>query len=149
MISHSENRILKYKPDEMLKLVSDVEKYPEFIPWCEAVRVNSRRSDVPKNFEVLDADMVISFKVFREKFSSKVTVDNLSKCISVEHMDGPFKFLRNNWSFATHGEYCEIFFEVEFEFRSKSMQHLIGFVFQDSMKKIVNAFENRAAELYR
>ena len=148
MISHSENRLLMYSPDDMLRLVSDIEKYPEFIPWCDAVRVNSRSSNITRDFEILDADMMVSFKVFREKFSSKVTINKSAKCISVEYLNGPFKFLRNSWEFVPSGKNCEVCFEVEFEFRSKTMQRIIGFVFQDSMKKIVKAFEERAAELY-
>ena len=99
--------------------------------------------------EVLMADMRISFKIFKESFSSRVTLNPLSKEITVEYIDGPFKFLSNRWIFASSDDGCIINFTVEFEFKSRMMQSIIGLVFQEAMRRIVHSFEERADRLYK
>lgn len=148
MIKHSETRNLKYSTDQMFNLVADIESYPSFIPWCSAVRVTSRTQNKTDGASVLEADMGISFKVFKERFSSKVTLCPSSKEITVEYINGPFKFLSNKWVFTKSTDGCTINFNVEFEFRSRMMQHLIGMVFHEAMRRVVNSFEQRANVLY-
>ncbi|MEK9879371.1 MAG: type II toxin-antitoxin system RatA family toxin [Paracoccaceae bacterium] len=146
MPTHSEVRSLPYSASQMYALVADVERYSEFLPWCSAARIRQR---VQKGeSEILDADLVISFKVFREKFGSRVTLwENMHK-IDTEYLDGPFKYMQSNWSFSDTDEGCDVEFFVDFEFKNAILQRIIGVVFNEAMQRIVRAFETRAAELY-
>ncbi|MBT8456158.1 MAG: type II toxin-antitoxin system RatA family toxin [Rhodobacteraceae bacterium] len=146
MPTHSETKKLPYTAQQMYDLVADVARYPEFLPWCAASRV---RSVTPKGAaQVMDADLVISFKVFREKFGSRVTLWPEEKRIDTEYLEGPFKYMKSNWAFADVEGGCEVTFFVDFEFRNAILQSVIGVVFNDAMRRIVRAFERRAAELY-
>ncbi len=149
MIKHSEKRHLKYSSDQMFKLVADIESYPAFIPWCSEVNTTSRNSDESKQFEILEADMRIAFKVFSESFSSKISLDAVAGEINVEHLTGPFNFLTNRWVFTNVENGCLINFDIKFEFKSRLMQRLIGVVFHEAMKRVVQSFERRADELYK
>ena len=149
MIKHSETRSSKYSSDKMFDLVADIDNYPDFIPWCSNALVTSRQKKKEDDIEVLMADMSISFKIFRETFSSRVILYPLSKEITVEYIDGPFKFLSNRWIFTSSNDGCIINFNVEFEFKSRMMQSLIGLVFQEAMRRIVHSFEERADRLYK
>ena len=146
MPTHSEVRSLPYSASQMYALVANVERYSEFLPWCSAARIRQR---VQKGeSEILDADLVISFKVFREKFGSRVTLwENMYK-IDTEYLDGPFKYMQSNWSFSDTDEGCDVEFFVDFEFKNAILQRIIGVVFNEAMQRIVRAFETRAAELY-
>jgi coenzyme Q-binding protein COQ10 len=146
MTTHSETRKMPYSADQMFALVADVPRYPEFLPWCAGARVRSSWQDGPTT--ILDADLIISFKVFREKFGSRVTLNPEARTIAVEYLDGPFKYLRNHWTFNEDGAGCSIDFFVEFEFKSRILQTLIGVVFTEAMHRIVRAFETRAQALY-
>ncbi|MFK7943067.1 MAG: type II toxin-antitoxin system RatA family toxin [Paracoccaceae bacterium] len=147
MPTHAENRRMPYSADQMYALIADVEKYPEFLPWCAGCRVRARRPD--GTGEILDADLIISFKVFREKFGSRVTLNPEDRQIRVEYLDGPFKFLHNHWTFVPVSDTeCDVDFFVDFEFRSRTLQAVIGVVFNEAMRMIVRAFEKRAAVLY-
>ena len=148
MIKHSETRSLKYSSDQMFDLVADIENYPSFIPWCSAVRVISRTENNIDDKIVLVADLSVSFNFFKESFSSKVTLCRLDKRITVEYINGPFKFLSNKWYFKDSTSGCNISFNVEFEFKSRMMQRLIGVVFQEAMRRIVKSFEQRADAIY-
>jgi coenzyme Q-binding protein COQ10 len=146
MPTHSETKKLPYTAQQMYDLVADVARYPEFLPWCAASRV---RSVTPKGAaQVMDADLVISFKVFREKFGSRVTLWPEEKRIDTEYLEGPFKYMKSNWAFADVEGGCDVTFFVDFEFRNAILQSVIGVVFNDAMRRIVRAFERRAAELY-
>ena len=126
----------------MFDLVADVEKYPEFLPWCVATRVRKREGDI------LFADMVIGFKVFREKFTSKVTCRRPGR-IDVAYFEGPFKYLNNHWIFEKHGDGgCIIDFYVDFEFKSRLAQAAVGAVFNEAVRRMITAFEKRAGQLY-
>ncbi|MEQ8806889.1 MAG: type II toxin-antitoxin system RatA family toxin [Rhodospirillales bacterium] len=144
MPTHAEIRRLPYRADQMFDLVADVGRYPEFLPWCQATRIRER-SDT-----LLVADMVIGFKIFRERFTSRVTLDWEARRIDVAYSDGPFKYLKNHWIFAPaeNGQGCDIDFYVDFEFRSKLLQSAISVVFNEAVTKMVNAFESRADDLY-
>ena len=147
MPTHSETRRLPYSPDQMYRLVADVDKYPEFLPWCSAARVRSR--ELENNCEIMLADLVISFKVFSEKFGSKVILHPESRKIETEYLDGPFRFLKSSWEFESqNGAGCEVKFFVSFEFKSLLLQKVIGVVFNEAMQRIVRAFEKRANDLY-
>ena len=146
MPTHSETKHLPYTAQQMYDLVADVAEYPEFLPWCAAARI---RQVTPKgDHSVMDADLVISFKVFRERFGSRVTLWPAAKKIDTEYIDGPFKFMRSTWAFREAEGGCEVDFFVDFEFRNAILQSVIGLVFNDAMQRIVRAFERRAAELY-
>jgi coenzyme Q-binding protein COQ10 len=146
MPTHSEKRNLPYSAKQMYDLVADVGKYPEFLPWCSGARIRSREIDGTR--EVMLADLVISFKVFRERFGSQVILHADAMRIDTEYLDGPFKFLKSTWAFRDIEGGCEVDFYVDFEFKSKILQSVIGVVFNEAMQRIVRAFETRAAELY-
>jgi coenzyme Q-binding protein COQ10 len=149
MPTHAEKRVLPYSAEQMFALIGDIERYPEFLPWCSAARIR-RTTPLPEGTgEVIEADLVISFKVFRERFGSRVTLRPQENTIDVEYLDGPFRYLRNHWNFIPLDEQtCEVDFFVDFEFRSVILQKLIGLVFNEAMQRIVRAFEKRAGELY-
>ena len=149
MPTHSEKRIVPYSADEMYALIADVARYPEFLPWCAAARIRGTRPLPDGAGDVMEADLVISFKVYRERFGSRVTLRPAERRIDVEYLEGPFRYLQNHWAFVPLGDQrCEIDFFVDFEFRSALLQRLIGLVFHEAMLRIVRAFEKRAAQLY-
>ena len=144
---HEEHRTLPYGADQMFDLVADVGRYPEFLPWTAAARIRSRRP-FPGG-EVMDADLVISFKVFREKFGSRVTLWHDDRRIQTEYIEGPFRHMKSHWHFTPLEDGgCQVDFSVDFEFRNAILQRLIGVVFNEAMQRIVRAFEKRAAALY-
>ena len=147
MPTHSETRRLPYSAEQMYDLVADVGSYPEFLPWTAAARIRSTRDEGEK--QVMLADLVISFKVFRERFGSRVTLWPEAKKIDTEYLDGPFKHMVSNWAFrdAPDGG-SEISFHVDFEFRNRILQSTATIFFNDAMQRVVRAFERRAAELY-
>lgn len=148
MPKHAETRRLPYTAAQMYDLVADVERYPEFLPWNSAARIRSREPGADGS-AVIEADLVISFKVFRERFGSRVTLWPEAKRIDTEYLDGPFRYLRSGWAFRDLPEGgCEVAFDVDFEFRNPILQGVIGVVFGEAMSRIVRAFENRAKALY-
>jgi coenzyme Q-binding protein COQ10 len=149
MPTHAEKRHVPYGADEMYALIADVGRYPEFLPWCAAARVREVRPLPDGTGEVMDADLVVSFKVYRERFGSRVTLKPQARTIDVEYLEGPFRYLQNHWRFVPEGDRaCEVDFFVDFEFRSRVLQKLIGIVFHEAMLRIVRAFERRAEQLY-
>lgn len=146
MPTHQETKRLPYTARQMYDLVADVANYPKFLPWNAAARIRSR-TPIPGG-EVLEADLVISFKVFRERFGSRVTLWPDRQRIDTEYLDGPFRHLKSFWEFRDVEGGCEVTFFVDFEFRNAILQAVIGVVFNDAMQRIVRAFERRAAELY-
>jgi coenzyme Q-binding protein COQ10 len=140
--THAEKRHLPYSQTELYELVARVDRYPEFLPWCTAVRVTDRAGDT------FFADLVVQFKVFRERFRSKVTL-HPHHLIDVEYITGPFRYLNNHWRFieADDGG-CIIDFYVDFEFKSRVLQKLIGLLFNEAVSRMVGAFETRARQLY-
>ena len=146
MPKHSETKHLSYTAEQMYALVADVGSYPQFLPWCSAARIRSRQPQ-PEG-EVIEADLVISFKVFRERFGSRVTLFPDALKIDTEYLDGPFRYMRSHWAFRPDGAGCEVDFFVDFEFKNALLQGIIGVVFNEAMLRIVRAFERRAADLY-
>lgn len=147
MPRHHETRHLPYSARQMYDLVADVARYPEFLPWNSAARVRSRTPC--EGGEVMEADLVISFKVFRERFGSRVTLLPDPGRILTEYIDGPFRHLKSTWTFADRqGGGCDVTFDVDFEFRNAILAGVIGLVFNEAMTRIVRAFEARAKALY-
>lgn len=142
MPTHAEKRKLPYTQEQLFALVADVERYPEFLPWCLASRIRKREGDV------FWADLVIGFKLIRERFTSKVALSGPGR-IDVTYTDGPFRYLNNHWLFEPDPEGgCWIDFYVDFEFRSKMLQKLMQPLFSEAVSRMVAAFETRAAVLY-
>ena len=146
MPRHHEIRQLPYTAAQMYALVADVQHYPEFLPWNSAARIRSRTSTT--DGEILEADLVISFKVFRERFGSRVTLLPAQGLIHTEYLDGPFKHLKSTWAFKDLPTGCDVTFDVDFEFRNAILAGVIGLVFNEAMTRIVRAFEARAKVLY-
>ena len=140
---HTEKRILPYTPEQVYQLVADVERYPEFLPWCVACRKTQTHENG------FDADLAIGFKMVREKFSSRVVLNPIDK-VEVVYKDGPFKHLSNSWSFSAteDGKGCVVDFYLDFEFRSLMLQKIIGVLFEEAVRRMVSAFEVRAEHLY-
>jgi len=140
--THTETRLLPYTPDQMFTLVADVARYPEFLPWCVGARIREQTPDM-----VL-ADLMIGFKMVREKFTSRVHLDRAAKRIDVEYINGTFRELENHWTFYPTDAGCRIEFFLEFEFSSLMLQKLIGMLFHEAVRRMVSAFETRAKQLY-
>jgi coenzyme Q-binding protein COQ10 len=141
MPTHAEQRHLPYTKTQLFDLVAGVEQYPEFLPWCTAARITRR--DGPTFY----ADIVVQFKVFRERFTSKVT-PHPHDLIDVEYIHGPFRYLNNHWRFIETEDGCIIDFYVDFEFRSRILQKMIGLLFNEAVSRMVGAFETRARQIY-
>lgn len=146
MPTHSETKILPYTAQQMYDLVADVANYPKFLPWTAAARIRSIDDQGEK--QVMLADLVISFKVFRETFGSRVTLWPDVRKIDTEYLDGPFRYLESQWNFKDIAEGCEVSFYVDFEFRNRLLQGAAGMFFNEAMQRVVRAFERRASELY-
>ncbi|MEL6608968.1 MAG: type II toxin-antitoxin system RatA family toxin [Pseudomonadota bacterium] len=146
MPTHSETRRLPYTAQQMYDLVADVGQYPKFLPWCAGARIRSR-SEIDGGERLL-ADLVISFKVFRERFGSQVDLYPADHKIDTQYIDGPFRYMKSTWSFADADGGCDVSFFVDFEMKNAVLQGLVGVVFNDAMQRVVRAFERRAAELY-
>ena len=132
---------------QMFDLVADVEKYPDFLPWCKALRVVDRQ--VENGEGVLTADMVVAYKVFREKFRSKVMLDERAHTIDAHYTEGPFDTLRTRWRFADYAEGgSNIDFFIEFRFRSMLLHQTALMVFEKAFARMTDAFVDRAFELY-
>jgi coenzyme Q-binding protein COQ10 len=147
MPTHNETKNLRFSAQQMYDLVADVGAYPQFLPWCAAARVKSVTTDGVS--QVMAADLVISFKVFRERFGSRVILHPEDLFVETEYLDGPFKHMQSTWKFEDLGEGCAVTFFVDFEFKNIILQGIIGLVFNEAMLRIVRAFEARADSLYR
>ncbi|TKD50458.1 type II toxin-antitoxin system RatA family toxin [Sphingomonas baiyangensis] len=142
MPKHTETRDLPYSPEQMFDLVADVARYPEFLPWVSAIRVRSNSQSE------MVADMIVGFKGLRETFTSKVQKERPDH-IRVDYLDGPLKYLNNDWRFRPDGKGgCHVDFCVDFQFKSRMFEMLAGQVFDRALRKMIGAFETRAAALY-
>ncbi len=142
MPSHTETRILPYSAEQLFELVMDIEKYPEFLPWCLAARINTKKK------ADIEADVIVGYKMFREKFSSRVHFTR-PKEIEVEYMQGPMRHLHNKWTFKDmKAGQCRVEFEVDFSMKSRMFETLVDQFFHRAFIKMVNAFEARALALY-
>ncbi|MGL4312598.1 MAG: type II toxin-antitoxin system RatA family toxin [Sphingomonas sp.] len=142
MPRHTETRALPYSPEQMFDLVADVARYGEFLPWVVGVRV---RSNTPQQ---MVADLIVGFKGLRETFTSRVDKVRPER-IHVDYLDGPLKYLRNEWGFRPDGKGGSLVdFSVDFAFKNRVFEALAGQVFDRALRKMTDAFETRAAALY-
>lgn len=141
MPGHREKRFLPYTAEQMFDLVADVGRYAEFLPWVTAVRVRSASENE------MVADLIVGFRSLRERFTSRIGKER-AKRISVDYVDGPLKFLRNEWQFEPAPGGCTIDFTVEFAFKNRVFEAIAGQMFDAALRKMINAFEARADALY-
>ena len=143
MTTHAEKRNMPHTPEQLFEMVADVARYPEFLPWCIDSRITKREGD-----NVFHADLTIGYKRVREKFGSKVVLDG-PDALHVEYLSGPMRYLSNHWKFIREEDgSCTIDFFVDFEFKNRLLQNLIGAFFTEVMQRMVGAFEARARQLY-
>jgi coenzyme Q-binding protein COQ10 len=141
MPTHAEQRVLPYTPEQLFALVADIERYPEFLPWCVGARIRERKPDL------VVADLIIGFRMFRERFTSRVALAPPRR-IDVAYTDGPFRYLNNHWVFDRVPGGCRLDFFVDFEFKSRILQRVIELLFHEAVRRMVAAFEARAQQLY-
>ncbi len=140
-------RPVKHSPDQMFDLIADVEKYPQFLPLCEALTVRSRKERDGK--ELLVADMTVGYKAIRETFTTQVLLNKADRVIDVKYIDGPFKYLDNRWSFEALGEGgCSVNFFIDYEFKSRILGAVMGSMFDRAFRMFSEAFEKRADAIY-
>ena len=142
MPSHSEKRQVPYSDEQMFALVADVERYPEFLPWCAATRIRTREGDT------FTADLLAAFGAFREKFTSRVRLDPAAKIITIEYIEGPFQHLTNRWQFTATETGSEVAFDIDFRFKSRTLEALISGMFTRAVEKMTASFVTRADALY-
>jgi coenzyme Q-binding protein COQ10 len=148
----SSKRRVRHSAADMFDLVADVEKYPQFVPLCSALKVKSRAAK-DNDISVLIADMTVAYKIVRETFTSRVTLDRPNLKILVEYLDGPFSRMQNRWTFKSAGESvaqqsCEVEFFIDYEFKSRMLALLMGAMFEAAFHRFAAAFEKRADEVY-
>jgi coenzyme Q-binding protein COQ10 len=147
-------RRVRHSATNMFDLVADVERYPEFVPLCENLRIIRRETGgaeagTETDTEVIVATMTVAYKLFRENFTSRVVLDRKRQEIHVTYLDGPFRFLENRWKFRElEDDVCEVGFLISYEFRSKMLGSLMGAVFDRAFRKFATAFEERADQVY-
>jgi coenzyme Q-binding protein COQ10 len=148
MPQFSTTRRVRHSASDMFDLVADVERYPQFVPLCRALKVTSR---VPTTGgqEIIIAKMTVAYKIVQETFTSRVTLDKPNSQILVEYVDGPFQHLQNRWTFrATGPQACEVEFFISYEFKSRALALLMGAMFDAAFRRFADAFEKRADEIY-
>jgi coenzyme Q-binding protein COQ10 len=146
-VTHKSTRIeVRHSAANMFALVADIERYPEFLPWCVALRVVGADDKGPH--KLLTADMIVAYRVFREKFRSIVTLDPVSNRIAARYVDGPFRSLTTEWRFEPRAAGCVINFEIDFEFRSLLLQATARSVFDRAFSRMAEAFAERAEFVY-
>jgi len=142
MPTHAERKRLPYSPQQLFDLVADIERYPEFLPWCVGARVRERKGNT------IVGDLLIGYRMVRERFTSKIVLDRPHR-IDVSYSEGPFRYLTNHWEFEPEEDGgCTIDFYVDFEFRSRVLQKIITTLFNEAVRRMVGAFEARARKLY-
>ena len=142
-------RRVNHSAADMFALVADVEKYPACVPLCQALRVRKRTPGEEEGTETLVADMTVAYKIMRETFVSRVTLDRPNLKIRVEYLDGPFSTLDNRWTFTPTGEgACEVEFFIAYEFKSRVLGMLMGAMFEAAFRRFAEAFERRADTVY-
>jgi coenzyme Q-binding protein COQ10 len=144
----SNKRRVNHSAEEMFDLVADVERYPEFVPMCQSLKIRQRTPGADGT-ETIVADMTVSFKLIRETFTSRVTLDRPNLKILVEYLRGPFSNLENRWTFEPRGEAaCDVGFFIAYEFKSRMLALLMGAMFDAAFQRFAGAFEQRADAIY-
>ena len=147
MPSFRTTRQVRHSPVQMFDLVADVEKYPEFLPLCEDLRIR-RRAQSDDGIETLVAEMSVGYKAIRETFTTRVTLDEPRLRILVEYVEGPFSYLENRWTFKPDPIGCAVEFYIAYEFKSFALRMLMGAMFEHAFRKFAEAFEARADVVY-
>ena len=148
MPQFSTKRRVRHSAADMFDLVADVEKYPQFVPLCSALKVTGRTAK-DEGTTVLVADMTVAYKMIRQTFTSRVTLDRPALKILVEYLNGPFRRMHNRWTFRPDGDgSCEVEFYIDYEFRSRTLAMLMGAMFDTAFRKFAAAFEQRADNVY-
>src|ERR1700712_4606233 len=144
----SNKRQVRHSATDMFDLVADVEHYPECVPMCKAMKVR-QRSASGEGVEIVVADMTVSFKLVRETFRSRVTLNRPKLQILVEYLQGPFSHMQNRWTFRPAGDQaCDVEFFIDYEFRSRTLGLLMGGMFDVAFRRFAAAFEARADQVY-
>ena len=144
----SSKRRVNHSAAEMFDLVADIERYPEFVPLCSSLKIRQRLPK-PEGTEVLVADMTVSFRLVKESFTSRVTLNRPDLQILVEYLRGPFSNLENRWTFEPKGEgVCDVTFYLSYEFKSRMLAMLMGSMFDAAFARFATAFEKRADAVY-
>ena len=144
----SSKRRVSHSASQMFDLVADVERYPEFVPLCRSMKIR-QRTQRPDGTEIVIADMTVSFKLVKESFTSRVTLDRAKLQILVEYLKGPFSNLENRWTFEPRGEgACDVTFYLAYEFKSRMLALLMGSMFDTAFARFAAAFEKRADVIY-
>jgi coenzyme Q-binding protein COQ10 len=148
MPKFSSKRRVRHSAQQMFDLVADVERYPEFVPLCKSLKIR-QRTPKPDGTEIIVADMTVSFKLVREAFTSRVTLDRPNLKIMVEYLQGPFSKLENRWTFESRSDTaCEVGFYISYEFKSRMLAMLMGTMFDVAFQRFAAAFEKRADTVY-
>ena len=148
MPQFSTKRRVRHNASEMFDLVADVEKYPEFVPMCTDMRLRSR-TETGEGVVVVVATMTVAYKMIRQSYTSRVTLDKANLEILVEYLDGPFRRMQNRWAFHPVSErVCDVEFYSDYEFRSRTLSMLVGAVFDTVFRRMAGAFEQRADRIY-
>ena len=148
MPKFSSKRRVHHSAQQMFDLVADVERYPEFVPLCQSLKIRQRTPQTDGT-EVVVADMTVSFKLLRESFTSRVTLDRANLKILVEYLKGPFSNLENRWTFEARSEAdCDVGFFLAYEFKNRMLAMLMGTMFDTAFQRFASAFEKRADVIY-
>lgn len=143
---YTSSRIVSYKPEQMFALVADVEKYPQFVPLCSSLIIQSKNEEA--GIDYITATMGVEYKLLRESFTCRVMLNNRLQTINVDYLSGPFKRLDNQWNFKPHALGCEIIFLLDYEFKSRAFGVLAGMFIDRSFKLFAEKFEERAKVIY-
>ncbi len=148
MPEFSTTRRVRHAASDMFDLVADVERYPQFLPLCKALKVR-RRIEEPEGVQIVVADMTVSFKLVEERFTSRVTLDRTNLQILVEYLEGPFSRMENRWEFhPVQEQLCDVKFFISYEFKSRTLGFLMGTMFETAFRRFSDAFERRADVVY-
>ena len=140
-------RRVSHSADDMLALIADVERYPEFVPLCQRLIIKAR--SVEGGRDILVADMTVAYKIIRETFTTRVTLDRAARTVDAQYLNGPFKHLDSRWSFTPEGEgACIVRFAIDYEFKSRALAAVMGAVFDTAFRRFADAFEKRADVIY-
>jgi coenzyme Q-binding protein COQ10 len=143
--AHSESRIVPYTADLMYAVVAEVEKYPQFLPWCLALRVLSREREEDR--DALHAEMLVGFGALRERYTSRVVLGSAARTVDVTQADGPFRRLETHWRFTPQDGGCRADFSIAFAFKNPLLEAVAGRAFEQALLKMTDAFETRAKSL--
>jgi coenzyme Q-binding protein COQ10 len=148
MPAYSTTRRVRHAASDMFDLVADVERYPQFLPLCQATKVRRRLAE-PEGVEVIDVEMTVAYKMLRETFTTRDTLDRPNLRILIEYLQGPFHRMENRWEFHPVGEQaCEVNFFIDYEFKSRALALVMGAVFDAAFRRFAEAFERRADTVY-